>query len=183
MKRIYAFTLDGDDYPSSKFRCNLRLIAYLLYDRIYNYDGEGVTALIINNKIKCNNIYEGARNNEYYFEYNDYNQKYINYEPVILNDNSFALTIDDQIMSEDILRDLMNEILFEVLLLSKINYSYSIKSIGYLSRSFEDERNRKKTLIQLRDSLIEDKISSKDHGLVKKKVIDVSLFGRKVGLF
>lgn len=183
MKRIYAFTLDGDDYPSSKFRCNLRLIAYLLYDRIYNYDGEGFTALIINEKIKCNNIYEGTKNNEYYFEYNEYNPKYINYEPVILSDNSFALTIDDRIMSEEILRDLMNEILLEVLLLSKINYSYSIKSIGYLSKDFNDERNRKKTLIQLRDSLFEREIVTNKVCYIRKKIIDTSLFGKKVGLF
>jgi len=46
MKTIYAFTLESDDYHSDRFRYDLRLIAFLLYDKIYNYDGEGYTALI-----------------------------------------------------------------------------------------------------------------------------------------
>lgn len=181
MKRIYAFTLDGEDYPSSRFRYDLRLIAFLMYDKIYNYDGEGATALIINNKIRNNDIYEGYRNYEYYLMYDEYNEKYINYEPVLLNENSFALTIDDEIMSEEIIKDLMNEVLLQVFFLSKIRYNYTIKTISYLSRNIDDEKNRKKAFLQLRD-ILNGKIENKT-GLVKKKMMTSSLFGRKVGLF
>ena len=74
MKRIYAFTLDNEDYPSRKFGFDLRLLAYLLYDTIYNYDGENSTALVINKNVRFNRIHEGFNKDEYYFEYDEYNE-------------------------------------------------------------------------------------------------------------
>lgn len=181
MKTIYAFTLENDDYHSDRFRYNLRLIAFLLYDKIYKYDGEGYTALIINDKVKCNDIHKGYTNNEYYLDYNEYNEKYFNYEPFILGDRTFALTIDDRFMSEDTICSLMDETIFEIYLISKVNYTYSYRNISYLSKDNNDEKNRKKTIIKLKD-IIEGNIQKKNE-LIKKKVINVSMFGRKISLF
>ena len=138
MKRIYAFTLDSEDYPSDRFRSNLRLIAFLMYDLIYNYDGENCTPLIINKNIKNNEICPGRSDSEYCLRYNEDNDKYINYEPFLVGNRSFALTIDDEVMNETTIRDLMEQ----VLRLTMLDYRYTIKSIGYFSKDRDDERNR-----------------------------------------
>lgn len=181
MKKIYAFTLEGEDVPSDRFRYDLRLIAILLYDKIYNYYGEGRVALIINDKIKCNDIHQGYSYSEYYLDYDEYNEKYFNFEPFILGKKTFALTIDDQIMSEDIICSLMNEIIFEISLISKFNYTYSYKTISYLSKDNNDEKNRKKTILELRE-MINGNIQKKNE-LVKKKIMNVSMFGRNISFF
>lgn len=149
MKRIYAFTLDNDDYPSKKFGFDLRLLAYLLYDSVYNYDGDNFTALVINKNIMPNMIHDGQYPNEYYFDFDDYDEKNYNYEPFLLGDSSFAFTIEDTMMSEETLCSLFDY----VLRLTGLNYKYKVNSNYYFSRSKDDEKNRKKTI----DSLI-DKI-------------------------
>ena len=182
MKTVYAFTLEGEDYHSSKFRYNLRLIAFLLYDKIFKYYDDKYMALVINSKIKDNKIHIGHSNNEYYLDYNECNEKYFNYEPFLIGNNSFALTIDDQIMDEQIICRLMDETIYEISLISKVNYSYTYNKNGYLSIDREDERNRKKAIFELID-IMNGKIHKKRQELVRKKTVSVSLFGRKVGLF
>ena len=182
MKTIYAFTLEGDDYHSNRFRYNLRLIAFLLYDKIYNYDGEGYTALIMNDKIKCNKIHKGYTDSEYYLEYNECNEKYFNYEPFLMGDRTFALTIDDQIMDDNVICSLMDETIYEILLISRISYSYSFKKNGYLSKDKNDEKNRKKAILELRN-MINGNLQKKKNDFVRKKSMNISMFGRKIGLF
>lgn len=179
MKRIYAFTLDSEEYPSSKsrFRFDLRLMAYLMHDLIYNYDGEGYTALIINDTIKNNNIREGSQRGEYYLDYNEYNEKYINYEPFIIGTYSFALTIDDEVMGEDVLYELMEQ----VLILINKQYKYRISSVSYESKNINDEKNRKRAVQQLCWLLDGSKV--RQNLDVKKRVLINPLIRKKIGLF
>ena len=149
MKKIYAFTLDNDDYPSEKYRHDLRLIAYMLYDSIYNYDGENFTALIINKNIKYNDIHEGYRDGEYYLDSDEFDNGYIYYEPFLIGERSFALTINDDIMSEDVVCSLLNY----TLNLLGFGYKFSVKTICYFSKNNEDERNRSKAISLLSTSL------------------------------
>jgi len=180
MKTIYAFTLEGEDYHSNRFRYNLRLIAFLLYDKIYKYYDDRV-ALIMNNNIKCNNIHMGYGNSQYYLDYNECNEKFFNYEPFLIGDRSFALTIDDQIMNEKIICSLMDETIYQILLISKVNYSYSFKKNGYLSKNKNDESNRKRAILELRN-IINGNVQKKNE-FVRKKTMNISMFGRKIGLF
>lgn len=181
MKTIYAFTLESDDYHSSKFRYDLRLIAFLLYDKVAKYYDDTYTALIMNSKIKYNEIYIGRSSSEYYLDYDEYNEKYFNYEPFLIGNKSFALTIDDQIMTDETICRLMDETIYEIFLISKVNYSYSFKKNGYLSKDKEDERNRKKAILELKDMI--DGKNLKKNELVRKKTMNISMFGRKISLF
>ena len=180
MKTVYAFTLDGEDYHSDRFRYNLRLIAFLLYDKIYKYYDDRV-ALIMNNNIKCNNIHMGYGDSQYYLDYNECNEKYFNYEPFLIGARSFALTIDDQIMNEKIICSLMDETIYQILLISKVSYSYSFKKNGYLSINKDDDRYRKRAILELKD-MIDGNIQKKND-LVRKRTMNISMFGRKIGLF
>lgn len=177
MKRIYAFTLDSDDYPSDRFRYNLRLIAFLLYDLIYNYDGEGFTPLVLNKSIGFNNIYNEYGNNRYRLEYNDYNLKYVNYEPFLIGNRSFGLTVNDEYIDMDTINNLMKE----VLLLVNVSYKYCVKTISYSSRDLEDESNRKKAINQLYNII--EKVNDEKSKLIRKREFNLGVFRRKIGLF
>lgn len=136
MKKIYSFTLDSDDYTSICFMSNLRLIAYLLYDSIYNYDGENVTALNINKNIIYNNINENG--SYYYLDSDLYDDNNINYEPFILGNRTFCLTIDDDVMNEDTIKELLELEQH----MANLSYKIHINSEGYYSKNKDDERFR-----------------------------------------
>lgn len=136
MKKIYSFTIDSDDYASKYFKSNLRLLAYLLYESIYNYDGEFATALNINKNIVYNNINEDG--NYYYLDSDIYDNGYINYEPFILGDKTFCLTIDDELMNENTIKELLELEQY----MAKLNYKVSICSEEYYSKNKDDERFR-----------------------------------------
>ena len=181
MKRIYAFTLDSEDYPSEKFGHNLRLIAYLLYDAIYNYDDENTIALVINKNIKSNNIHDGYRDGEYYLDSDCCKSQSVYYEPFLLGKSSFALTVDDELMNEEVICELMKQVLFEVYLLSGVNYNYKIRTISYFSKKKDDESNRKKAICQLHNEIERTFVNEKV--LVRKRVTNKLLVHKMMGLF
>lgn len=147
MKKIYAFTLDSEDYPSSKYRYNLKLIAGLLYGLIYNYDGEYATPLNINKNIKINNLLEEG--NDCYFDSEKYDDGFINYEPFFVGDRSFALTINDELMSDKV----VNQLLEYALWIAKVNYRVSIETETYYSKDRDDEKNRWKAIRALHERI------------------------------
>ena len=177
MKKIYAFTLDSDDYPSDRFRYNLRLIAFLLYDLIYNYNDLGFTPLILNKSIRFNNIYNGYGGNRYRLEYDEYNLKYVNYEPFIIGNKSFGFTVNDEYIDLNTICDLMKE----VLLLINVYYKYKVDTINYDSKNLEDESNRKRAINQLYNII--ENVNNRENNLVKKRKFNLGSFRRKIGLF
>ena len=75
----------------------------------------------------------------------------------------------------------MDEVIYVIFLISKVNYSYSLKKYGYLSKDKEDESNRKKAIVELKDMI--DGKNLKKNELVRKKSMNISMFGRKISLF
>ena len=140
MKKIYTFTLESDDYPSDSFRYNLRLIAHFLYGYIYNYDGEDTTPLNINKNIRINNLYEYGRT--CYLDSDEYDDGFINYEPFLIGNRSFGLTVNDELISEEIIKNLIDY----VLRMLGVNYKVTIHSVTYHSKNVDDESKRWKAI-------------------------------------
>ena len=84
-------------------------------------------------------------------------------------------------MDENVICKLMDEVIYVIFLISKVNYSYSLKKNGYLSKDKEDESNRKKAIVELKDMI--DGKNLKKNELVRKKTMNISMFGRKISLF
>lgn len=141
MKKIYAFTFEGEDYLSDKFRNNLRLIAFLLYDYIYNYIGDDVIPLNINKNIVFNRIHE-SKNNTFYLDSDYYDDGFINYEPFIINRRCFALTVLDELISEKEIKSLLDSVLHMV----NVHCNVKIFSECYFSKNKSDEKNRNKAI-------------------------------------
>ena len=140
MKKIYTFTLDGDDCPSSRFDSNLRLFAHMLYETVYTYDDEWHNPLDINKNIVYNNIHDGG--SYYYFDSDIKPSNMINYEPFIINGNTCGFTINEDSMSREVIEDLVRY----VNSLLKFEYTVKINSYDYVSKDKDDERNRRKAI-------------------------------------
>jgi len=142
MKTIYTFTLEGENYPSSKFDNDLRLFAHILYETIYNYDGENSTPLNINKNIEYNHINENSEywdyGSQYKLDSDLYDDGFIDYEPFILGNDSVGLTISDESFGLKTIEAMIQE----VLELLKFNYKVKINFVRYDARNNEDERNR-----------------------------------------
>lgn len=148
MKKIYTFTLESEDYPSRGFDSNLRLVAYMLYDTIYNYD-EGYNPLDVNKNIVYNKIHETYYGNGYYFDSDEMDDSLINYEPFIVGKKTFGFTINDELMS----REVIDGLVMYVLNLLRLNYKVTINSFDYEARDREDERYRSKAIRLIFESL------------------------------
>lgn len=158
MKKIYAFTLEGDDYPSSKFDSNLRLFAHMLYEAVYNYDDVDNNPLNINCNIIYNNIHYMYGGSNYCFD-SDINKtanKFVNYEPFIVGDKTFCFTIKEDLLSKEVIIELVDYINR----LLKFNYVVTINEFDYIAKNKEDERYRHKAIkniFQQLDSQINNK--------------------------
>lgn len=142
MKKICTFTLEGEDYHSDIFKSNLRLAAYLLYDFIYNYDRDGIVPLNINKNIVYNNLHFDGNCVGYYFDSDVFDNGYVNYEPFLIGQYSFGLTIIDETLSEDKLMELASQVFY----ILKLNYKVTIKMVEYYSKNSDDESNRRSAI-------------------------------------
>ena len=143
MKKICTFTLEGDDYPSKDYRDKLRLFAFMLYDYVYNYYGEGIIPLNINKNIVYNNLHCKTMNGGYFFDSEVFDNGYINYEPFLIGNHSVGLTIHDDLISEEDLMVLVSQVSYML----KINRKVTLKTVEYYSKDVDDEKNRRKAIL------------------------------------
>ena len=138
MKTIYTFTFDCDSELIDRFNSNLRLIAYMLYEYIYNYYGDDRNPLVIHDGIERNNLISGEYFKEYRLDSDKNGDDGVDYEPFIIDNNTFGLTIRDD--SFDI--NIIVKLLEEILRLLGVDYKYTINSSVYYARDIFDESNR-----------------------------------------
>lgn len=138
MKKIYTFTLNGGNQNSDAFNSNLRLFAYMVYSSMDSFCDLDVSPLDINDIIVYNEIHEQVGGRVYFLDSDLYDDGVIQYEPFIVGKNSFALTINDDLVKEDKIVSLVNYIKR----LLHFNYDVSINAFEYESKDINDEDNR-----------------------------------------
>lgn len=155
MKTIYTFTLNGgEDAPEGKsFDYHVRMIAFMLYTELINYDDENIATspLNVNANITVNNIISYSDNYKCILDSDVHDENYINYEPFILGRNTFGLTIDN----DNFTLDIMMELLDYVIKLLNLPYKYEIevKTAKYKSKNVDDESNRDDAISSIADEL------------------------------
>ena len=145
MKKIYTITLDSEEGFSRCIGDDIRIIASMVYDQIYNYIGEDIVPLNINKYIVFNDIHYGHKvlygindGYKYLLQSDIYDDGYINYEPFIVGKKTFGMTIVDDSFDITIVEQIVNY----VLNLLKLNYNFLIEEFPYQSRDIEDETCR-----------------------------------------
>lgn len=145
MKTIYSFTLSSDEYPSysKRFNDDLRLFAYMLYNEVYNYYGDGDNVLNINPLIEYNDLIEFSNIDFDYRFISDINDDgYTYYEPFIVGKKTFCFTTFGDNNDERIIENSLDYIMR----LLKMNYNVIINKYSYVANNINDERNRENTI-------------------------------------
>ena len=169
-KKIYTFTMDDEDYPSREFKDNIKVIASLVYDELKCLDYENPKPILVHGKKICDNIlYETNVFNgdcRYTFISEKYGKENYLYEPLLLDDKTFGVTVYD----ENITMHEMTTIIDNVLKLLRLNYQFSIDEFSYISKDADDESKRGMTIKKIM-SHMHDKVNSSLHeGKVRKLV-------------
>lgn len=95
MKKIYAFSLDDEDYPAGIIKSEISTIAYLMYEELKNMEQySGCKILVMNGCLKENELLDVYKNGKYAFsKFKDESSIYC--EPFLLSDTSFGITVYD----------------------------------------------------------------------------------------
>lgn len=139
MKTIYTFTMK-DNNSFANYASKLRLLAYMLYDSIYNYYGEGKFPLNINENIIYNKINEDSRDRTIYKFDSELCGEEDNYyyEPFLIGNNSFGFTI----IEDDFDINIIKRLLKENLTLLNLDCQIDISTFVYEASELSDETNR-----------------------------------------
>lgn len=107
---IYNISIDKDLVINPEIRDKIKLLAYLVYSELLDYEEENNKSVLYKDNIVFNELYDGFRDriNKYEFEHEDYYTGY--YEPFMINDNSFGFTIYENVISDKELMLLINDV-------------------------------------------------------------------------
>lgn len=148
-KKIYTFTLEDDEYPSKIIKNNLKVIAALMYEELEVRDFENPNAILIHSKnLIKNELYEVRIGNEYEYSFGSEKSQIDHkmYEPLIIDETSFGITvIDEKINDYD-----MYKVLSSVLKLACLDYKFKMSSVSYDSKNIDDESNRISTIKKIK---------------------------------
>lgn len=126
---IYRFYLRNDIEMSPIIRDKIKLMAYLIYSELIDYEKEINKDVLFKNNIVFNEL--DVKNGQYEFEHIDYETG--NYEPFMIDDDGFGFTIyDGSISNED-----LNIIIDEVKKMIQLNFEFDIYGVKV---SDSDER-------------------------------------------
>lgn len=161
MKKIYVVSLDDGIPLSDKLKDEIKVLAYLVYDEINGYECDDGSRILYRDGIIYNELLEKNINGVYVhrFEYNDIESGI--YEPFMINDRSFAFTVNDGTINDDEI----NNIIYRVRLFSKITYKFNINSFAY------EEDKKKNRLLAIKKIILDSqKKNEKKEDNVKVRV-------------
>lgn len=159
MKEIYTFTLDDEEIPSENVKTQIKLVAYLLYEKLNELDFESNNPLLVqNNKLKTNYLYE-RYDSEYIYrfesEYSNYDSRMFN--PMIIDDKSFGITVNAGMITIEDMALMLNEVTKFI----KFNHNFNIDSVSYIAYNKDDESGRLKAIRDIGKKKIKEKVNVK----------------------
>ena len=163
MKEIYVISLDDDVPLRSSTYGDIRQIAYLLYDNLDCRNGH-ILCIDNDNTLIRNELYEvySSTNDTYTYRFasDRSNIDYRKYEPFMINNNSFGITVyEDSITKDELYLMLMQAISF--LDFKKCGYKFNITSI-----KFNNSNDRFKAI----DDFIKKDIKNTKSKVLKKQI-------------
>lgn len=172
MKKIYAFSLDDEDYPTGIIKSEISTIAYLMYEELKNMEEySGSEILVMNKYLKENELLDVYRNGMYAFsKFKD--EKSIYCEPFLLNDTSFGITVYDDSITD-------SEMSMLVKLVSGFihqNINFIMNTVSYEGESYSDEFGRMAAIKRLNEKKVKSlfPIRVKKHSLIKKDIYNLN---------
>ena len=133
MKKIYSFTLDDEVPLSDGVESNIKAVAFWLFDSLANLDRQIVCfdddKEINDQGLIKNDLYDIKINNRYVYTFASEGSNIDNrmYEPFVLNNKSFAFTVNENSIDDGEIAIMLEN----VLRFLKLNYKFNIDSITY----------------------------------------------------
>ncbi len=142
---IYKVSLKGNYEDNRLVYDNMKLMAYLVYDALMDYEYESDKDILFKDGVTTNELYDGFSNhiNKYEFEHEESTSG--EYEPFMISNTSFGFTVNDGSINKEQIVFFVNEIKK----LIQVDYEFSVeefKSLNDLDRisminSFYGKRN------------------------------------------
>lgn len=133
MKRIYTFTLDDSECVSSEVFNVIRVMAYLIYTKLRELDYQSQNPILCNSSLlEYNELYErciGSDKFSYSLLSDKENKDKVLYDPVIINNNTFGITVNEGIVNDGDLAIILDD----CLKFMHYNYKFNMNSIVYNS--------------------------------------------------
>lgn len=175
-KKIYTFTLEDDEYPSDIVVNNIRIIARLLYEEIKVQDYESDNPILIQSNMIQENYLSLISKDvycQYKFESEGSRLEYYMFEPFMISERTFGITVNDGTIDEEQLLGLLDK----VKKLIKCDYNFKINSFIYTGKNRIDESKRKKAMDEALEVLNNNK---NNNGSLVKKLIPTMFFTKVV---
>lgn len=176
-KNIYTFTLDDDEYPSMAVVNNIKFIARYVYEEIFNscdYE-EILEESRQSNKLHVNELYDIKVRDGYIYLFDSEKKKddYRFYNPVMLSNRTFCITLT----GEDIGIDNVYKILNDSLRLMGFSYKFKINKYSYYTKDLNDETGR----CELLDEITSKKNNNKKKAVKVKKLMPSFTLSKVLG--
>ena len=158
MKKVYTFTLKDEDLPSVEEKSDINLIAYWLADTLENMSDEQRPILVSNKFLLDNPISDKVINNitGYSLESENDTQHYYNYNPTIIDERTFGITVYEERITDKEMLELLNQTLKEIGAFKEAritNKSFIMETYRYKAENKDDETNRRKVLQEIKKHL------------------------------
>ena len=126
---IYKVSLKGNYEDSRLVYDNMKLMAYLVYDALMDYEYESDKDILFKDGVTMNELYDGFRNriNKYEFEHGNFTNG--EYEPFMIDDTSFGFTVNDGSINKEKIAFFVNEIKK----LIRVDYEFNIEEFKLLN--------------------------------------------------
>ena len=154
METIYMFSIDDDISQSIDIVNQFKVLCYLMYDEIGALEADNGKRVLYRKNITYNELLESGDNGiyNYRFKYDDY--KSGKYEPFMLDNYSFCLTVNGGAITFDEVTFLLEK----VKEIAKFNYNVTVESVDYI----DDETNANR-IAAIRGLIADEKINANEN--------------------
>ena len=106
---MYNISLSNANEVNNDTLDKVKLVAYLLYDALIDYEYDNDKNVLYKDNIVINEVYDSYNLvSKYEFEHTDYNTGI--YEPFMINDTSFGFTVNDGSISNQEIINMIKEV-------------------------------------------------------------------------
>lgn len=147
---LYDVSLDSEIELTNETLNKVKLLAYLVYDALVEYEYDKGINILYRDNIIINEIYE--RCNRYEFEHTDYNKGI--YEPFMINDTSFGFTVYGDSISNAEIKHIVMEVQKNICFYAQLNVNYIVLKnnrdrLGTISSFYPTTRSKKLKFVNL----------------------------------
>ena len=169
MKRIHVVSLDEEEPLSEELIDKTRVLCYLVYEEIMCLEYDSDVKILCHDNIKYNELLERQEKMTYRHRFINNTPETVEYEPFMINNTTFAFTVNDGTISKEDILNIINKVRI---------YVHTKCGVNINSLVYEEDSKNKNRLIAIKKVLCNDYTNKED----KKKKVKVRSILPMIGL-